>query len=171
MLNFFPHIDSKKNCTLSKHSITKFSVISTIQYTLIFISTFFWQNICPYENNIRSSQPKVVEGGAWTDEYDYQNKDKKHYHYKNKNPLFFLCSLSYQNPCDSPPSYCCQFGRHLEYFTTLKSTPTFQSNSLNKTAVEYYQKIVINCDFDFRLNFSLKWRHFGHHLNYFNLLN
>ena len=23
-----------------------------------------------------------LEGGAWIDEYDYQNKDKKHYHYE-----------------------------------------------------------------------------------------
>ena len=23
-----------------------------------------------------------LEGGAWIDGYDYQNKDKKHYHYE-----------------------------------------------------------------------------------------
>ena len=70
----------------------------------------------------------------------------------------FQYSLSSQNPCDFPPCYCCHLGRHLEYVTTLKTTPTFQSNFPNTTAVENNQKIVINCDFDFRLNFALKWR-------------
>ena len=35
-----------------------------------------------------------LEGGAWIDEYDYQNKDKNITITKNKSPLFFLCSLS-----------------------------------------------------------------------------
>ena len=26
-----------------------------------------------------------LEGGAWINGYDYQSKDKKHYHYKNKS--------------------------------------------------------------------------------------
>ena len=29
------------------------------------------------------------EGGAWIEGYDYQNKDKTHYHYENKSLLFF----------------------------------------------------------------------------------
>ena len=98
-----------------------------------------------------------LEGGAWIDGYGYQNKDKNITVTKNKGPLFFLCSLSQQNPCDFQHCYCCHLGLHLEYFTTLKTIPTFQPNSPNTTAVEYYQKIVINWDFDFRLNFALKW--------------
>ena len=42
----------------------------------------------------------------------------------------------------------------LNIFTTLKN----QSNSPNTTTVENYQKTVINCNFDFMLNFALKWR-------------
>ena len=37
-LTFFPHIYSKKVCTLIKHSVTKFSVILSVQYTLSFIT-------------------------------------------------------------------------------------------------------------------------------------
>ena len=52
----FPHIDSKKVCTLIKHSVTKFSVISSIHYTLSFITLFFeemfsWSRNF-YDNNI-----------------------------------------------------------------------------------------------------------------------
>ena len=42
-------------------------------------------------------------------------------------------------------------------FTTLKTTASCQSNSSNTTAAENYQKKVIKCNFDFRLNFALKW--------------
>ena len=38
---FFPHCNSKKVCILSKHCITKLSVVSCVQYTLAFISSFF----------------------------------------------------------------------------------------------------------------------------------
>ena len=34
-----------------------------------------------------------LEGGAWIDGYDYQNKDKKITITKNDSPLFFPCSL------------------------------------------------------------------------------
>ena len=30
-----------------------------------------------------------LESGVWIDGYDYQNKDKKHYHSKKISPLFF----------------------------------------------------------------------------------
>ena len=76
---------------------------------------------------------------------------------KNKESVIFSMQSIIANPCDFPPCYCCHLGHHLEYFTTLKTTPTFQSNSPKATAVENYQKIVIICDFDFRLNFALKW--------------
>ena len=35
-----------------------------------------------------------LEGGAWIDGYNYQNKDKNITITKNKSPLFYLCSLS-----------------------------------------------------------------------------
>ena len=41
---------------------------------------------------------------------------------------------------------------------TLKTTTTCQSNSPNTTADENYQKIVINCDYELRLNLALNWR-------------
>ena len=52
----FPHIDSKKVCTLIKHAVTKFSVISSIHYTLAFITAFLDRILSQsrnlYENNI-----------------------------------------------------------------------------------------------------------------------
>ena len=60
LADFFPHIESKMVCTLIKHS-----VISSIQYTLAFITSFFEgmfsQSTIFYENNmilwyIRSGQ-------------------------------------------------------------------------------------------------------------------
>ena len=42
-----------------------------------------------------------LEGGAWINGYNYQNKDKNITITKNKSPLFFLCSF-YQlhyRPC------------------------------------------------------------------------
>ena len=52
----FPHIGSEKVCTLIKHSVTKFSVISSGQYTLSFITSFFeemfFQSRNFYENKL-----------------------------------------------------------------------------------------------------------------------
>ena len=131
-LTFFPYIDSKKVCTLIKYSCHKVSVISSVQYTLSFITSFceemFSQSRNFYENNmiLWHSQigPKVVwkVHGAWIVGYDSQNKYKNITITKNKSLLFFLCSVSYQKPCDSPPFYCCHLGRHLKYFTTLKNS-------------------------------------------------
>ena len=89
-----------------------------------------------------------LESGVWIDGYIYQNKDKEITITNNKSLLYLLCSVSLQKPCDSPPCYCCDLGRHLEYFTPVKTT-TRQSNSSNTIAFENYLKIVINCDFDF----------------------
>ena len=78
-------------CTLSKHSVTKFSVMLSVQYTLAFISSFFdrvfSQSVNFYENNLilwhYQIRPKSgLESVAWMDGYDYQNKDKKNYHYE-----------------------------------------------------------------------------------------
>ena len=38
---------TKQACTLIKHSVTKFSVISSIQYTLPFITSFFLKECFP----------------------------------------------------------------------------------------------------------------------------
>ena len=57
-----------------------------------------------------------LKRGACVDEYDYQNKDKTHYHYEK---LFSVQCIKAKT-CDSPLCYCCHLGRHLEYFTSLK---------------------------------------------------
>ena len=85
-VNFFPHFDFKKVCTLIKHSVTKFPVISSFQYTLAFITSFFEgmfsQSRNFNENNMilwyYQIRPRVVwkVHGAWIDGYDSQNKDK-----------------------------------------------------------------------------------------------
>ena len=98
-LSFFLHIDSKKVCTLIKHSVTKFPVISSIQYTLPFITSFFEgmfsQSRIFYENDMilwyYQIPPKVVwkVHGACIDGYNSQNKDKNFTITKIKSQLFF----------------------------------------------------------------------------------
>ena len=93
--DFFLHIDSKKVCTLIKHSVTKFSLISSVQYSLPFITSFFKgmfsQSRIFYENNMilwyYQIRPKGVwkVHGAWIDGYDSQNKDKNITITKNKS--------------------------------------------------------------------------------------
>ena len=62
----------------------------------------------------------------------------------------------------------CHLGRHLKYFQRWKTTTTCQSNFPNTT--KSYQKIVTNCELDFRLNFALNGGHLGNHLLYVNLV-
>ena len=130
--HFFPHIDSKKMCTLSNHSVTEFLMISFGQHTLAFITSLFFDLMFDksrifYENNMIlrfiSSDPAKsgLGSGAWTNGYDYQNKDtQKTLPLRKNKSVIFQCSVSEQNPCDSTSCYFCHLGRHLEYFTMLK---------------------------------------------------
>ena len=78
----FPVYLLKKVCTLSKHAVTEFTVISFVQHTLAFISSLFLDRMVAqsrnfYENNMISGsyyqiQPKVVLKVVHV--YDYQNK-------------------------------------------------------------------------------------------------
>ena len=91
-------------CTMSKHSVTKFSVISSVQYTLAYISSIFdrvfSQNGKFYENTMilwyYQIRPKVV----WNVVHGLMDtiirtKTKKNITItKNKSPLFFPCSVS-----------------------------------------------------------------------------
>ena len=98
----FPHIDSKKVCTLIKRSVTKFPVISSVQYTLSFITSFFEelfsQSTCSifYENYMilwyYQIWQKVIwkVHGAWIDGYDSQNKDKNITITKKKESVIFF---------------------------------------------------------------------------------
>ena len=153
-------------CTLSKHSVTEFlmiSVISFVQHTLAFITSLFFDRMIAqsrnfYENNILRfilSDPAKsgLESSAWIDGYDFQNTDthkKKKYHYKKR---YFFSEVYHYKPHVIPQStscYFCHFGRHPEYFTTLKhnnnnnnnnnTTTSCQSNSRNPTTVENYLK-------------------------------
>ena len=110
--NFYPSIQQtfsriliqKRVCTLIKHSVTEFSVISSVQYTRSLITSFFEEIFSQcrnfYENYMilwyYQIRPKVVwkVHGAWVDGYDSQNKDKNITITKNKSMLFFLCSVS-----------------------------------------------------------------------------
>ena len=117
-----------------------------------------------YENNIIlrfiSSDPAKsgLGSGAWINGYDDQNKDtQKHNHYEIISLSFF--SAVYQNKTHVIPypaisailDAILNILQHLNITTTTIS----QSNSLNVTAVENYQKNVVNCDFDFKLNLTL----------------
>ena len=79
----FLHFDSKKVGTLIKHAVTKFSVISSVRYTLAFITSSFFDKMFSqsrnfYEDNMVLSDlaKSGLESGAWVDEYAYQNNDK-----------------------------------------------------------------------------------------------
>ena len=72
--------------TLSKHAVTEFSVISFVQHTLAFITSFFLDRMFAqsrnfYENNmivrfvLSDPAKSSIESSAWIDGYDYQNKD------------------------------------------------------------------------------------------------
>ena len=103
-LTFFRILIQNRFCTLIKHSVTKFSVMSFVQYTLSFITSFyedmFSQSRNFYENNLilwyYQIQPTVVwkVHGACIDGYDSQNKDKNITFMKNKSLLYFPCSVS-----------------------------------------------------------------------------
>ena len=155
---------------MTNHSVTKFSVISSVQYNLAFITSFFLKECFPKVGIFMriiwyyQIRPKVVwkVHGAWIDDYDSQNNDKNITITKNK-------SVSKQKPCDYPPCYCCHLERHLKYFTTLKN-----NNNMTVKFSKYNRKpseIVTNCKFDFRLNFVLNGGHLGRHLHFFNLVN
>ena len=101
-------------CTLSKHAVTEFSVISFFQHTLAFITSLFLDRMFAqsrnfYDNNmilrfvLSDPAKSSLESSAWIDGYDYQNKDtqKKHYHYEKISSLFFSVQCIIKNPCDS----------------------------------------------------------------------
>ena len=100
--DFFPHIDSKKDFTLIKHTVTKFSVASSVQYMLSFITSFlkemfspsrlFLMRIILYYGIIRAAKSGLES--AWISGYDSQNKDKNITITENKSLLFFQCSVS-----------------------------------------------------------------------------
>ena len=75
-----------------KDSVTKFSVISSVQYTMSFITSSFEEMFSQsrnfYKNNMMVfSEP--ANNGAWIDGYDSQNKNKNITITKNKSLLFF----------------------------------------------------------------------------------
>ena len=81
-------------CTLSKHAVTEFSVISFVQHTLAFITSLFLDRMFAqsrnfYENNmilrfvLSDPARSSLESSAWIGGYDYQNNDtQKHNHYE-----------------------------------------------------------------------------------------
>ena len=99
--------NSKKVCTLVKHSVAKLSVESSVQYTLSFITSFFEEMFSQsrtfYDNNMilwyYPILPKVVwkVQGAWMDGYDPQNKDKTLPLRKIRDCYFFLAVYHSKN--------------------------------------------------------------------------
>ena len=67
--------------SLCSYPTITFLVVSSIQYTLAFISSSFGQSVSQgknYDNMVLSILAKGgLESGVWIDEYNYQNKDKK----------------------------------------------------------------------------------------------
>ena len=121
-------------CTLSKHAVTEFLVISFVQHTLAFITSLFLDRMLAqsrnfYENNMilrfvlsdpAKSSLKVVHG--LMDTITRTMTHKKHYYYEKISPLFFSmqCIIKTHVIPQYTSCYFCNLGRHLGYFTTLK---------------------------------------------------
>ena len=155
-------------------------MISSVQYTLSFITTFFEEIFSQsrnYYENIMilwyyQIRPKViwkVHGASWIDGYDSQNKDQIINITKNKQSVIFFLQCIIAKTIWFPPCYWCHLRRHLKYFTMQENN----NNMLVKFSRYNWncQKIVTNCKFDFRLNFALNGGHLGHHHKNFNLVN
>ena len=102
--------------------------------------------------------------GAWIDGYDSQNKDKNNTITKVKSLLFFHAVYYSKNHVIPHPVIAAIFKRHLKCITTLKN-----NNNMPVKFSKYNQKlydIVTNCEFDFRLNFTLNGGHLGHYLHF-----
>ena len=138
-----------------------------------------------------------LESGARVDEYIYQNKVRKKAKFKNrynqvpqptqdttwesdKNtkrqntwPLRKLSLLFFRskNHVITHSVIAAILDVILNILQLWKPTTTCQSNSPNTTAAENYQKIIIDCNFDFGLNFALKWRPSWTPSEYLNPLN
>ena len=122
-------------CTLSKHAVTEYSVISFFQHTLAFITSLFLDRLFAqsrnfYENNmilrfvLSDPAKSSLESSAWIGGYDYQNNDtqKNIIIMKKISPLFFSvqCIIKTHVIPQYTSYYFCHLGRHLGYFTTLK---------------------------------------------------
>ena len=157
-------------CTLSKHAVTEFSVISFIQHTLAFITSLFLDRMFAqsrnfYENNmilrfvLSDPAKSCLERSAWIDGYDYQNKDtqKTLPLWKNKSVIFavryfFSAAVYNKNPCDST-IYILLF---LLSWTTSwifynSETQQHHVSQIHRMQLllKTIRKNVINCDSDF----------------------
>ena len=151
--------------SFSLHTLASRMYTSVLAFiTSLFFDLMFAKSRIFYENNMIlrfiSSDPAKsgLGSGAWINGYDDQNKDtQKHNHYEKISLLFF--SAVYQNKTHVIPypaiSAILDAILNILQRLNITTTTTSQSNSLNVTAVENYQKNVINCDFDFKLNLTL----------------
>ena len=157
---------------LRKHSFTKCSlikcsVISSVQYTLTFITSFFIECLPKirtfYDNNMilwyHLVLPKVVlEVLHGLMDTITRTKTKTLPFWKIKRPWFFRTVYHNKKRVIPHPVIAAILDVILNILQSWKTTTTSQSNSPNATTNKNYQKIVIYCDFDFRLNFTLKGR-------------
>ena len=180
---FYPSIQLpfSEVCTLIRHSVTKFPVISSVQYTLPFITSFFEgmfsQSMNFYENdmilwyfNIRSKVVWILCMVHGLMDPIPRTKTKT-LSLRKLRVCYFFHAVNYSKNyvIPHPVCYCCHLERHLIYFTTLEN-----NNNMPVKFSKHNRKlsdIVTNCEFDFRLNFALNGSHLGHHLHYFNLVN
>ena len=72
--------------------------------------------------------------------------------------LLFIAVFQNKTHVIPHPAISAVFDAILNILQCSNTTATCQSNSMNATAVENYQKIFINCDSDFKLNLALKRR-------------
>ena len=157
----FPHIDLKKVCTSIKHSVAKFPLISSIQYNLAFITSFFAQSRNFYENNMilwyYQIRPKVVwkMQGAGIDGYYSPNKGKNITITKIKSLLFFHAMYYSRNHVIPHLVIAAILNVILNLSQRWKTTLTCQSNSPNTTANIRYSYLL---RIWFQVEFCFKWR-------------
>ena len=127
----------------------------------LFLDRMFAQSRIFYENNmilrfvLSDPAKSSLESSAWI-RLPEQRHTKKHYHYEKISPLFFSvqCIIKTHVIPQYTSCYFCHLGRHLGYFTRLK----YNNIMPVKFAECNFRKKVINCNFDFKWGFALKWR-------------
>ena len=154
--------------SFSQHTLASRMYTSLLAFiSSLFFDLLFAKSRIFYKNNMIlrfiSSDPTKsgLGSGAWINGYDDQNKDtQKHYHYEKISLLVF--SAVYQNKTHVIPypviSAILDAILNILQRLNITRTTTSQSNSPNATAVGNYQKKLISCDSDFKLNLALKQR-------------
>ena len=144
--------------SLCSYPAATVSVVSSVQYTLAFISSFFLDKVFSQSRNydimILSDLAKGgLESGVWIDEYNYQNKDKNSI--TKSMSLVFFRAMYYSKKHVIPHSVIAAI---LDVFLSISKRRKQQQYASQILQIQPLLKIIrktlINCD---QVNFAFKW--------------